>query len=94
VTRIEPPNVLSFTWGGDTEGSSEVTIELTPQGDQVLLTLTHRRLADRKAMADVSGGWHPLLAVLVERLNGREPAAFWSIFRETDGVYEKRFAYS
>ena len=94
MTRIEPPNVLSFTWGGDTEGSSEVTIELTPQGDQVLLTLTHRRLADRKAMADVSGGWHPLLAVLVERLNGREPAAFWSIFRETDGVYEKRFAYS
>jgi uncharacterized protein YndB with AHSA1/START domain len=92
ITRIAPPMLLSFTWGGDANGASDVTVELTPKGNQVLLALTHRRLADRKAMADVSGGWHPLLAVLVERLNGREPAAFWSIFAETDGIYEKRLA--
>jgi uncharacterized protein YndB with AHSA1/START domain len=92
VTRFEPFNALNFTWGGEAEGASEVTIELTAQGDQVLLVLTHRRLADRQAMADVAGGWHPLLAVLMERLNGREPAAFWSIFAETDGAYERRLA--
>jgi uncharacterized protein YndB with AHSA1/START domain len=92
VTRFEPPRALAFTWGSEAAGASEVTIELTPQGEQVLLVLTHRRLADRQAMADVSGGWHPLLAVLVDRLNGREPAAFWSIFAETDGAYEMRFA--
>jgi uncharacterized protein YndB with AHSA1/START domain len=92
VLRFEPPTLLSFSWSGDAEDASEVTIELTPKGEQVLLVLTHRRLADRKAMADVSGGWHPLLAVLVERLNGREPAAFWSIFKETEDVYERRFA--
>lgn len=91
ITRFEPFQSLAFTWGGDAD-ASEVTIELTPHGDQVLLTLTHRKLADRNTMADVAGGWHPLLAVLVERLNGREPPAFWSIFRETDGVYEKRLA--
>jgi uncharacterized protein YndB with AHSA1/START domain len=91
ITRFEPFKTLCFTWGGDKEGASEVTIELTSQGDQVLLVLTHRRLANRVAMADVAGGWHPLLAVLVQRLNGREPAAFWSIFAETDGIYEKRF---
>jgi hypothetical protein len=44
------------------------------------------------SVAEVAGGWHPLLAVLVERLNGREPRAFWSIFAETEGAYEKRFA--
>lgn len=92
ITRFEPSKVLSFTWGGEGDGPSEVTIELTPQGDQVLLTLTHQKLADRKSMADVSGGWHPLLAVLVERLNNREPDAFWTIFAESDGVYEKLFA--
>jgi hypothetical protein len=41
----------------------------------------------------INGRGHGYLgtAVLVERLNGREPAAFSSIFAETDGVYEKRF---
>ena len=45
VTQFKPLKVLSFTWGG--EDASEVTIELTPQGDRVLLVLTHRKLADR-----------------------------------------------
>jgi uncharacterized protein YndB with AHSA1/START domain len=92
ITRIDPPKLLSFTWGRDTEGASEVTIELTPQAGKVLLTLTHRRLTNRAAMSEVAGGWHPLLAVLVERLHDREPAAFWSIFAETDSIYERRFA--
>ena len=91
VTRFEPPRLLSITWGSGADGPSEVTFELTPRGDQVLLVLTHRNLADRGAMTGVAGGWHSHLTVLVERLNGREPAAFWSIFAETDGEYEKRF---
>jgi hypothetical protein len=92
VTRFEPFKTLTFTWGGDAKDASEVTIDLMPQGDKTLLVLTHRLLPNRAKMADVAGGWHALLTVLVERLNGREPPAFWSIFAETDGAYGKRFA--
>jgi len=39
VLRCEPPRLLAYTFGSD---DSEVTFELTPQGKQVLLVLTHR----------------------------------------------------
>lgn len=90
VTRFEPPRLLSLTWGSGKDGPSEVTFELTPQGDKVRLVLTHRRLRDRKAMLAVSPGWHSHLAVLVDRLEEREPAAFWSIFTKVSGEYERR----
>ena len=38
VLRCEPPRVLSYTFGDD----SDVTFELTPQDDKVLLLVTHR----------------------------------------------------
>jgi uncharacterized protein YndB with AHSA1/START domain len=92
VTRFEPPHRLAFTWGNGADGEpSEVTFELTPEGDLVRLVLTHRRLADRTAMVGTAGGWHTHLTVLAERLNDREPPAFWSIFARTDGAYDKRF---
>lgn len=90
VTRYEPPRVLSLTWGSGKDGPSEVTFELTPEGDQVRLVLTHRRLRDRKAMLAVGPGWHSHLAVLVDRLEGREPEAFWAIFSKARDEYEKR----
>jgi uncharacterized protein YndB with AHSA1/START domain len=43
VTRCEPPRVLSFTWSEADTPHSEVTFELTPQGEQVRLVLTHWR---------------------------------------------------
>jgi uncharacterized protein YndB with AHSA1/START domain len=92
VVRYEPPRLLSFTFGDPPDESSEVTFELTPQGEKIFLVLTHRRLANKKMMEGVAGGWHSHLSVLVERLNGREPRAFWTIHEEIDGVYEKRFA--
>jgi uncharacterized protein YndB with AHSA1/START domain len=92
VLQFEPPRVLAFTFGEPPQEASEVTFELTPQGDKVLLVLTHRKLANKKMMEGVSGGWHSHLSVLVERLNNREPRAFWTIHGEIDGVYEKRFA--
>jgi uncharacterized protein YndB with AHSA1/START domain len=91
VTRFEPPKLLSLTWGGGADGPSEVTFELTPRGDEVLLVLTHRRLADRNMMVGVASGWHSHLAVLVERLKGREPAAFWAVFSAVNAEYERQF---
>jgi uncharacterized protein YndB with AHSA1/START domain len=91
LTRFEPPTLLSFTWDGAGEQASEVRFELTPQRDNVLLALTHRRLADRALAASVAAGWHAHLAMLVDRLDGREPPSFWSVFGTLDGEYQTRF---
>ncbi len=57
----------------------------------MLLTLTHRKLANRDEMMGVSGGWHAHLAVLVDKAHG-VPPAFWDLWRRIDGQYEKRIA--
>jgi uncharacterized protein YndB with AHSA1/START domain len=88
VTRFEPPHALAFTWaGGSDGGESEVSFELASEGDLVRLVLTHRRLGDRATMAGVAGGWQVHLKVLTEKLNGREPAPFWDLFREGSALY-------
>lgn len=79
---------MSFTWGE----WGEVTFELTPQDDDVLLVLTHRRLADRAATAEIAGGWHAHLGILTDRLAGREPRPFWSTHATVAAEYQKRIA--
>jgi uncharacterized protein YndB with AHSA1/START domain len=98
VTRCEPPRLLSHTWGEPSGGEafggeSEVTYELTPQGEDVLLVLTHRRIA-RAQMTSVAGGWHTHLGILVDHLHGRVPQPFWSAHARVEGEYEKRIAAS
>jgi hypothetical protein len=60
-----------------------------PRGDKVL-TLIHRRLLDRHTMVGVSAGWHAHLAILIDHLNGSEPAAFWTTFEALGREYESR----
>ena len=86
VLAIEPPRLLTITFGG----TSEVTFELTPRGKDVLLTLTHRKIASRKDMVGFSGGWHSHLEMLVEKAWGRVPDAFWTVWQRIDGKYESR----
>src|SRR5690606_35040792 len=89
ILRCEPPRLLTITWG-DTQ-SSDVTFELTPQSNgEVLLTLTHRRL-DKAGMKNVGPGWHTHLAILAERLHGREPDNFWAMLEEVRGRYADKF---
>ncbi|GLQ52693.1 SRPBCC family protein [Dyella flava] len=92
VLAYEPPHVLAYTFGsvegGDAE--SEVRFELTPHGDQVLLVLTHTRLASYDALISVAGGWHTHLGILADRLNGREPPAFWKTHSRMEAEYEAR----
>jgi uncharacterized protein YndB with AHSA1/START domain len=92
VTRCEPPRLLSYTWGGEPGGASEVSFELSPQGDKVRLVLVHRRLPDRKSMVSVAGGWHTHLGILADRLDGRAPGGFWSALTEVEAEYQKRIA--
>lgn len=90
VTRCDPPRLLSFTWD-ESSGESEVTFELTPQGDKVLLVLTHRRLGDdRDVLLSVAGGWHTHLGMLTDHLGGRTPQGFWSVHARLEEEYEKR----
>jgi uncharacterized protein YndB with AHSA1/START domain len=92
ITRWEPPRRLSHTWAEDAGEDSEVDFELSPQGDQVLLVLTHRRLGDRDAMISVASGWHTHLGILSEHLAGGTPAPFWARHAELEADYGERFA--
>jgi uncharacterized protein YndB with AHSA1/START domain len=88
VVRCEPPRLLTITWDDD----SEVTFELAAKGEQVLLTLTHRRLKTRGDVINVSGGWHSHLGILEERLRGEEPRPFWPRVEKFEREYSRRFA--
>lgn len=89
ITRFDPPRLLSYTWGDP--GNSDVTFELTPQGEDVLLVVTHRNLGPRPARVSAAGGWHTHLTILLNHLTGVQPLAFWSLFNDFEAEYEKRF---
>jgi uncharacterized protein YndB with AHSA1/START domain len=92
ITRCTPPHLLSFTWGdGD---ASEITFELFPQADKVLLVLTHHRLGrDRATMLSFISGWHTHLDILSDRLHDLEPGPFWTTHTEIERVYEQRLTH-
>ena len=72
VTQIDAPHRLCITWGA----SGEVLFELESRPDGVLLTVIHRRLADRDATLMVGAGWHAHLDILHARLAGTRPDPF------------------
>jgi uncharacterized protein YndB with AHSA1/START domain len=88
ITRYEPPHALA--WVGGPGDGSEVIFELTPRGSDVLLVLTHRRLANRGMVVGVSGGWHAHLGILEDNLNGVEPRPFWTTHAKLDAEYQRR----
>lgn len=88
VTACEPPHRLAFTFGE----SSEVEFTLTSRGDKTQLVVTHRRIRDRAAMLSFAGGWHAHLAILVARLEERDPPKFWRTHTRLEAEYDKRIA--
>ena len=86
ITELDPPRKLGFEFGS----SGDVTIELEERGDEVLLTLTHRRLPDRDIMLKVAAGWHAHLDVLVAKAAGDSPPPFWSNWTELREQYSQR----
>lgn len=88
VTAIEPLRLLAFTWGS----TGGVSFELEPQGDQVLLTLTHRRVIDPAMLRNVSAGWHAHLDILADRLAGDVPAPFWDSWARLHADYGERYS--
>jgi len=88
VIHIDPPRHLTFGWAG----GGDVTFELEPGGDDVKLTVTHRRASERSQLLGVSAGWHTHLDVLVARLNGRPPKPFWTSWTQLRADYDARFS--
>ncbi len=88
IVEVDPPRKLVFDW----TGVGQVEIRLAPKGEEVLLTLTHSRIPDRKTELGVSAGWHAHLDVLAARARGETPAPFWDAWRTLRADYEARLA--
>ncbi len=86
ITELDPPHKLAITWGS----TGGVCFELEPEGNEVLLTVTHRRVADRATLLNVSAGWHMHLDILAARASGEEPAPFWDGFSRLKTEYDRR----
>ncbi|WP_293853907.1 SRPBCC family protein [uncultured Alsobacter sp.] len=87
LTEVDPPRRLAFTW----DGSGDVSFDLEPVGDKVMLTVIHRRLPSRTMMLNVSAGWHAHLDILVARANGIDPEGpFWDGWGRLKQDYDKR----
>jgi len=86
VLRWEPPRVLSYTFDDD----SDVTFELTPQGRDVVLVLTHRsRGEDIPFLNGYASGWHTHLAQLIALIEGGARPPFWPMHLRLKAEYEK-----
>jgi uncharacterized protein YndB with AHSA1/START domain len=86
ITEVDPPRKLAFSW----QGSGDVSFELEPRGDHVLLIVIHRRLPDRATLLKVGAGWHMHLDILVARATGKQPAPFWEGWSQLQKEYDKR----
>ncbi len=86
ITELDPPRKLAFAW----EGSGDVSFELIPQGNEVLLTVIHRRLPDRTTTLMVGAGWHMHLDILAARAKGEAPEPFWDGWSRLRKEYDRR----
>jgi uncharacterized protein YndB with AHSA1/START domain len=88
VLRCEPPRLLVYTFGSD---DSEVTFELSPQGDKVQLVLTHRTRGaeEQSELTNYASGWHTHLSLLLALLEGTPRPPFWATHAKLVAEYEK-----
>ncbi len=86
ILAADPPRHLSFAW----PGVGEVAFDLQPQGDEVILTVTHRLLPSRETSLMVGAGWHAHLDILVATLRNLHPAPFWDSWTRLKSEYDAR----
>ncbi|HMQ91928.1 MAG TPA: SRPBCC family protein [Amaricoccus sp.] len=86
ITELDPPRRLAISW----DGTGDVSFELEPRGEEVLLTLVHRRIAQRPMRLMIGAGWHAHLDILAARLSGREPEPFWDGWTRLRDEYDRR----
>jgi uncharacterized protein YndB with AHSA1/START domain len=86
ITACEPPRKLAYIFGDN----GEVSFELTPAGDKILLTLIHSKAPNRGTMLGVGAGWHAHLDVLVAVLSGTQAKPFWDNWASLKPIYDSR----
>lgn len=86
IVEIDPPRRLVITW----QGSGDVTFDLQPSGDEVLLSVIHARLPDRETLLKVSAGWHMHLDLLVACATGGRRQPFWEGWSRLQQEYGRR----
>lgn len=86
VLEVHKDKRLAFTWGD----TGEVSFDLHPEGDAVLLKITHRRISDRANLLMVGAGWHMHLDILAAKLRGDRPEPFWDGWLRLKADYDKR----
>ena len=86
ITELDPPHRLSISWGS----TGGVTFTLDEQGDEVLLTIVHKRIEDPEVLLNVSAGWHAPLDVLEARARETPAAPHWDNWTRLREVYAER----
>jgi len=86
ITELVPQRRLGIEWGS----SAGVVFDLEPMGDEVMLTITHKRAPDRSVLVNVSAGWHAHLDILSARLSHLKPGPFWDRWTALKADYEGR----
>jgi uncharacterized protein YndB with AHSA1/START domain len=85
VTRWDPPRALAYTWNQPGLPESEISFELTPQGDETLLVLTHRRIPKERHL--FAAGWHTHLDLFATRLQGGDRGDFIADYKAAQSLY-------
>ena len=86
VIAVDAPRKLVITWNN----TGNVTFDLEPHGEGVLLTVTHAGFQTRSALIGHSAGWHAHLDVLENLAFEREPKPFWPRWQALRGEYGER----
>jgi uncharacterized protein YndB with AHSA1/START domain len=86
IIALDPPHKLVIAWGE----SGDVTFELTPLANEVLLTLIHRHLPERETRLMIGAGWHMHLDILVARMKDEQPEPFWDGWCRLREEYDRR----
>ncbi|WP_428630920.1 SRPBCC family protein [Sphingopyxis sp.] len=88
ILDIAAPHRLAISWGS----TGGVTFTLQEKGQDVLLTIVHRRVADPAVLLNVSAGWHSHVDVLEAVLRGTVATPHWDNFVRLRSEYAARLA--
>ena len=88
IIELDPPHKLVIAWGE----SGDVTFELAPMANEVLLTVIHRRLPEGETRLMIGAGWHMHLDILVALVTGTQPEPFWDGWCRLREEYDRRIS--
>ncbi|NVD39358.1 SRPBCC family protein [Ensifer sp. HO-A22] len=92
IIACDPPHLLAYSWGEGTQTPSQVRFDLEKRGANVLLVVTHSRIAKQETMASFAAGWHTHLDILADVISGRMSHGFWNKHTRLELEYAQRLS--